>query len=72
MSSKRPISGAARSSAICGARKRQTTVPIIYGGSVKPENCEAIVQEPDVDGFLVGNASLDVETFMKILQCQKG
>lgn len=47
-------------------------VPIIYGGSVKPENCEAIIQEPDVDGFLVGGASLEVESFVKILQCQKG
>ena len=46
--------------------------PIMYGGSVKPENCEAIIRESDVDGFLVGGASLDVETFVKILQCQKG
>lgn len=48
------------------------TVPIIYGGSVKPDNCEKLIQEPNVDGFLVGTASLDIETFMKILQCQKG
>ena len=47
-------------------------IPIMYGGSVKPENCEAIIREADVDGFLVGAASLDVETFVKILQCQKG
>lgn len=48
------------------------TIPIVYGGSVNQENCEALIQEADVDGFLVGGASLDVETFVKILQCQKG
>jgi len=47
-------------------------VSILYGGSVKPENAELLIQKPDVDGFLVGGASLDVEVFMKILQCHKG
>jgi triosephosphate isomerase len=47
-------------------------VVMVYGGSVNLENCEALLQEPDVDGFLVGNASLDIETFVKILQCHKG
>lgn len=47
-------------------------VSILYGGSVKPENAEVLIQEPDIDGFLVGGASLDVEVFVKILQCHKG
>ncbi len=41
-------------------------VPVLYGGSVKPENAEALLGEPDVDGALVGGASLDVESFAAI------
>jgi triosephosphate isomerase len=40
---------------------------ILYGGSVKPDNCPGLMCEPDVDGALVGGASLDPESFMKIL-----
>ena len=40
---------------------------IIYGGSVKPENVEAIVTQPDVDGVLVGGACLDVRGFFEIV-----
>jgi triosephosphate isomerase len=40
---------------------------ILYGGSVKPENARAILEQPDVDGALVGGASLDVESFMGIV-----
>ena len=39
---------------------------IIYGGSVKPENAASIFAEPDVDGGLIGGASLDVEDFIDI------
>ncbi len=38
-------------------------VPVLYGGSVKPENAAEILGEPAVDGALVGGASLDVESF---------
>jgi len=38
-------------------------VPILYGGSVKPDNAAELLAQPDVDGALVGGASLDVETF---------
>jgi triosephosphate isomerase len=38
-------------------------VPVLYGGSVKPENAAEILAEPAVDGALVGGASLDVESF---------
>ena len=31
---------------------------ILYGGSVKPDNCDALAEQPDIDGFLVGGASL--------------
>ena len=35
-------------------------VPVLYGGSVKPENAAELAAQPDVDGALVGGASLDV------------
>ena len=40
---------------------------ILYGGSVKPDNVEGLMREPDVDGALVGGASLDVDGFAQIV-----
>jgi triosephosphate isomerase len=40
---------------------------ILYGGSVKPDNAAELLREPDVDGALVGGASLDVAGFGKIV-----
>jgi triosephosphate isomerase (TIM) len=40
---------------------------VIYGGSVKPDNIRDIVAHPDVDGALVGGASLDVQAFHEIV-----
>lgn len=40
---------------------------ILYGGSVKPDNISALMSMPDVDGALVGGASLDADTFSKIV-----
>ena len=40
--------------------------PILYGGSVKPENAEALLVQPNVDGALVGGASLDPTSFEAI------
>ena len=40
--------------------------PVLYGGSVKPENAEELMAQPDVDGALVGGASLDVDSFASI------
>ncbi len=40
--------------------------PILYGGSVKPENAKELLMVPDVDGFLVGGASLQAISFAKI------
>jgi triosephosphate isomerase (TIM) len=41
-------------------------VPVLYGGSVKPENADELLAQPDVDGALVGGASLEVESFAGI------
>jgi triosephosphate isomerase (TIM) len=41
-------------------------VPVLYGGSVKPENAAELLGQPDVDGALVGGASLDPESFASI------
>ncbi len=43
-------------------------IPLLYGGSVKPENTKALMAEPDIDGALVGGASLEVESFAKIIK----
>ena len=40
---------------------------VIYGGSVKPDNIAAIIAEADVDGALVGGASLEVKSFAEIV-----
>ena len=40
---------------------------IQYGGSVKPDNAAALLGQPDVDGALVGGASLDAESFLRIV-----
>jgi triosephosphate isomerase len=40
---------------------------VIYGGSVKPDNIRELIAEPDVDGALVGGASLDVTSFAGIV-----
>jgi triosephosphate isomerase len=42
-------------------------IRILYGGSVKPENAEELVSQPDIDGALVGGASLDPEDFAAIV-----
>ena len=42
-----------------------------YGGSVKPENVYALLAQPDIDGALVGGASLDPEAFAKIVHFER-
>ena len=42
--------------------------PILYGGSVKPSNIEQLLNMPDIDGALVGGASLDCKDFCQILE----
>jgi triosephosphate isomerase len=41
---------------------------ILYGGSVKPDNIEGLMKEDEIDGTLVGGASLDAESFSKIVR----
>lgn len=43
-------------------------IRIIYGGSVTPDNAASLLAQPDVNGLLVGGASLAVDSFLKIIQ----
>ena len=45
-------------------------LPVLYGGSVKPENAEELLGQPNVDGALVGGASLELDSFIAI--CRAG
>ena len=40
---------------------------VLYGGSVKPDNTKELIAQPDVDGALVGGASLDIKSFFDIV-----
>jgi triosephosphate isomerase len=46
-------------------------VPVLYGGSVKPENAAELLAQPDVGGALVGGASLDVQSFTAICKAAR-
>jgi triosephosphate isomerase len=46
-------------------------VRILYGGSVKPDNIDTLMAEADIDGALVGGASLDADGFARIVQFQE-
>ena len=48
--------------------KSMLDVPVLYGGSVKPDNAVELMAQPDVDGALVGGASLEVESFARICE----
>ena len=41
---------------------------ILYGGSVKPENAHSLLSQEDIDGALVGGASLKADSFAKIVK----
>lgn len=47
------------------------TLRIIYGGSVNDENCKELAGQPDIDGFLVGGASLKGGAFLTIVASHK-
>ena len=47
-----------------------SSVRILYGGSVKPDNIKELMLMPDIDGALVGGASLNAKTFSKIVNFQ--
>jgi len=46
------------------------TVRVLYGGSVKPDNIDALMLQPDIDGALVGGACLEAESFLRIIRFQ--
>ena len=47
------------------------STPILYGGSVKPDNCAEIGKQTEIDGFLVGGASLETDSFLTLCQTPK-
>jgi triosephosphate isomerase len=55
--------------ALVGDRSKEQAarVRVLYGGSVKPDNAAELLALPDVDGALVGGASLDAESFAAIV-----
>lgn len=53
-------------------RTQALRVPILYGGSVEPENAQALIAEGGINGFLVGHASADITSFFEIVNaCKK-
>jgi triosephosphate isomerase len=44
---------------------------ILYGGSVKPDNIAGLMSQPDIDGALVGGASLKAESFAEIVNYKR-
>jgi triosephosphate isomerase len=46
-------------------------IRIQYGGSVKPHNVDELMAQPDIDGALVGGASLEVESFTRIVHFKR-
>ena len=55
---------------IIRAQLKNPNVTIQYGGSVKPENIDEIMAQPEIDGALVGGASLDPQGFARIVNYQ--
>jgi len=53
-------------------RENGGTIPILYGGSVKPDNTAELLGAPEVGGVLVGGASLDPVSFSKIVEAGAG
>jgi len=43
------------------------TIRILYGGSVKPDNIKELMSQPDIDGALIGGASLEADSFLSII-----
>ncbi len=62
-----PTRTSGRGSASGSAVRRRDQCHVIYGGSVKPDNIHTLIQHEDVDGALVGGASLEVKGFVEIV-----
>lgn len=56
---------------LCGA-DAAGRLRVLYGGSVKPDNAAALLAQPDIDGALVGGASLDADSFAAIVAAAGG
>jgi triosephosphate isomerase len=52
-----------------GLAGEDAAVTLLYGGSATPANAAGLIAQPDVDGFLVGGASLDPRQFLAIIAC---
>jgi triosephosphate isomerase (TIM) len=52
-------------------REQAERARILYGGSVKPDNAVELLALPDVDGALVGGASLEVDDFVAIVEAAR-
>jgi len=48
-------------------QKESESISILYGGSVKPSNVQSLIQKDDIDGALVGGASLNPETYLQLI-----
>jgi triosephosphate isomerase len=48
--------------------KISQSIPILYGGSVKPSNIEELLKQPNIDGGLIGGASLDIESMREMIK----
>jgi len=48
-------------------KESASSIRILYGGSMKPSNSAALLAQPDIDGGLIGGASLDAESFLGII-----
>jgi len=53
-------------------REPARKIKVLYGGSVEPDNVEALIAEGGVDGFLVGHASVKIDSFVEILKAVRG
>jgi triosephosphate isomerase len=53
-------------------RQCKKPVSILYGGSVKPDNIDTVMAEKEIDGVLVGGASLDPDSFARIIKFNQG
>ena len=47
-------------------------LPLLYGGSVKPGNAKELFSQKDIDGGLIGGASLKTDDFLSICQAAQG
>jgi triosephosphate isomerase len=52
---------------LLGLYPKSQDIPLLYGGSVKPDNAKSLIQVSGVNGFLIGGASLDVDLFASII-----